>query len=246
MGFLSRIKNPVSGMAQVVGCSPVPTQEMRAPCHMQLVVQALGVAPFSCEQTFETWTAKWPSPGDTLPVTFDSDHPDRMRVEWGQIPDSADQARQDADTLAASLRAQQAGAPAASGAPPVPGAPATFTMPVQVLGAANSEQAKAAIAKAEARLGMDLDGDGTVAGGAGGPAIPGQKLDIQALMAQAQATMAQFQQSGMPIPGLPGAAPAPAPTDTISELERLGDLRDRGALTDAEFQAQKQRILGTG
>lgn len=32
-------------------------------------------------------------------------------------------------------------------------------------------------------------------------------------------------------------------TDHTAELARLADLRDRGALTDAEFEAQKARLL---
>jgi len=43
------------------------------------------------------------------------------------------------------------------------------------------------------------------------------------------------------------AAPAPASPsqeDTISQLERLGALKDQGVLTDEEFQAQKAKILG--
>jgi hypothetical protein len=44
------------------------------------------------------------------------------------------------------------------------------------------------------------------------------------------------------------AAPAPAPApheDSISQLERLGALKDQGVLTEEEFQAQKAKILGT-
>jgi hypothetical protein len=41
----------------------------------------------------------------------------------------------------------------------------------------------------------------------------------------------------------PAAAPAP---DLADELTKLADLRDRGALTDAEFEAQKAKLLGTG
>jgi hypothetical protein len=33
--------------------------------------------------------------------------------------------------------------------------------------------------------------------------------------------------------------------DTLSQLERLAALRDAGLLTEAEFAAQKQRILGS-
>jgi len=51
--------------------------------------------------------------------------------------------------------------------------------------------------------------------------------------------------TGMPnvlIGGVPAAAAAPDPAD---EIAKLADLRDRGALTDAEFEAQKKKILGT-
>jgi len=40
-----------------------------------------------------------------------------------------------------------------------------------------------------------------------------------------------------------GKAEAPPPSMT-EELQRLADLRDRGAITEDEFQAQKARLLG--
>ncbi len=45
-----------------------------------------------------------------------------------------------------------------------------------------------------------------------------------------------------------GFTPAPAPasgSDHIAELERLAKLRDSGALTDAEFEQQKAKVLGS-
>ena len=45
-----------------------------------------------------------------------------------------------------------------------------------------------------------------------------------------------------------GFTPAPAPPsggDHIAALERLAKLRDSGALTDAEFEQQKAKILGS-
>jgi Short C-terminal domain len=46
-----------------------------------------------------------------------------------------------------------------------------------------------------------------------------------------------------------GFTPVPAPSaggeDHIAELERLAKLRDSGALTDAEFEQQKAKILGS-
>jgi hypothetical protein len=41
--------------------------------------------------------------------------------------------------------------------------------------------------------------------------------------------------------------PAEAPADMssqLAQLKQLGELKDQGVLTDAEFEAQKQKILG--
>ncbi len=43
----------------------------------------------------------------------------------------------------------------------------------------------------------------------------------------------------------PAAAPAAEPeADPISEIERLGALKEKGLLTDEEFTAAKAKILG--
>jgi hypothetical protein len=42
----------------------------------------------------------------------------------------------------------------------------------------------------------------------------------------------------------PAPAPAPAP-DPIEQLKQLAELKNQGILTDAEFQAQKARILAS-
>lgn len=52
-------------------------------------------------------------------------------------------------------------------------------------------------------------------------------------------------QAAEPVAPAPASTPASASTDElISQLERLGKLRDSGVLTDAEFAAQKARLLG--
>ena len=55
---------------------------------------------------------------------------------------------------------------------------------------------------------------------------------------------AQYQE---PAPAPAPAAPAPASSgdDTLTQLQKLGDLKSQGILTDEEFAAQKARILGT-
>jgi putative oligomerization/nucleic acid binding protein len=46
-----------------------------------------------------------------------------------------------------------------------------------------------------------------------------------------------------PQPPPPPAAQAPA-ADTTTQLKQLAELRQQGILTEVEFQAQKQKILG--
>ena len=56
----------------------------------------------------------------------------------------------------------------------------------------------------------------------------------------------QQQQAAPPPPPAPAAAPTPAPggmDDVLAQLKSLGDLRTQGVLSEAEFEAQKQRIL---
>ncbi|MGE5290939.1 MAG: SHOCT domain-containing protein [Micromonosporaceae bacterium] len=48
------------------------------------------------------------------------------------------------------------------------------------------------------------------------------------------------EQSYQQPPPAPAAAP---PTDTITQLKELAELKSQGILTDAEFQAQKAKIL---
>lgn len=43
---------------------------------------------------------------------------------------------------------------------------------------------------------------------------------------------------------LPPPAPAPAANDVLAQLDKLEDLRQRGVLTQAEFDAQKAKLLG--
>jgi hypothetical protein len=54
----------------------------------------------------------------------------------------------------------------------------------------------------------------------------------------------QYQQQ--PQYAAPPPAPAPAVADSddlIEKLQKLGQLRDQGILTDAEFEAQKAKLL---
>jgi membrane protein YdbS with pleckstrin-like domain len=65
-------------------------------------------------------------------------------------------------------------------------------------------------------------------------------------MGTARAAGAAGAAGAAPGPGAGAGARAPMAPSTTTELERLADLRAKGVLTEAEFQAQKAKILGGG
>jgi hypothetical protein len=55
-----------------------------------------------------------------------------------------------------------------------------------------------------------------------------------------------YQQQPQPYPAQPQyAEPPPAAVDPVAQLKDLAELHSQGVLTDAEFSAQKARILAT-
>jgi hypothetical protein len=61
--------------------------------------------------------------------------------------------------------------------------------------------------------------------------------------------MQQAQAPAQPVAAAPPPPAAAAPTsesDRIAALSRLGDLLQSGVLTQAEFDAEKQKLLGSG
>ena len=60
---------------------------------------------------------------------------------------------------------------------------------------------------------------------------------------QEEQQYAQQQQEAAPPP--PPAPAQPAAPDTVTQLKQLAELKDQGILTEAEFDAQKAKILAT-
>ncbi|MBB4983900.1 MULTISPECIES: SHOCT domain-containing protein [Streptomyces] len=58
---------------------------------------------------------------------------------------------------------------------------------------------------------------------------------------------APAEQYAPPPPPPPAAAPAPADdmSSKIAQLKELGELKEQGVLTEAEFAAQKSKLLGS-
>jgi putative oligomerization/nucleic acid binding protein len=63
---------------------------------------------------------------------------------------------------------------------------------------------------------------------------------------QDQQAQAAYQEAPPP-QQQPAYAPPPGPSaESLAKLQQLADLKTQGVLTEAEFQAQKQRILAGG
>jgi hypothetical protein len=75
-----------------------------------------------------------------------------------------------------------------------------------------------------------------------------QELNIQSapLTDEDQAALGAAPDPAAPAPTAPAPA-APAPSEGpsyLEELEKLAELRDKGIITDAEFEAKKKELLG--
>jgi uncharacterized protein HemX len=66
--------------------------------------------------------------------------------------------------------------------------------------------------------------------------------DSQAQLNEMQAELEAMQAQQAPMPQAV-VTPAPAADDTIAQLQKLGDGKTEGLLTDAEFAAAKARLL---
>jgi hypothetical protein len=216
--MFGRMKDPVEGTATVVGYSERHEQKGdRVVLNAQVIVEANGMASATVDAKPEVPQSWMPvKTGTTWPVLVDRSNPSRLKFLWDRVPGSA-------------------GAPRA--APVAPAAPVvqsgqSFALPpqIQVMGG-SMEQAKQAIDMAEQAMGMDLDGDGKIAGGAAAPTA-------------GWAGLTGWSAIGTPTPGAAPGPAEPASDDPVSKLERLAKLLDEGTITREEFDAEKKKILG--
>jgi putative oligomerization/nucleic acid binding protein len=75
--------------------------------------------------------------------------------------------------------------------------------------------------------------------------IPWDQIGSVTNFAKSLASLAQARRAAPPIESVAPAPPAddPGPSDPLDDLRRLGNLRDAGILTEAEFAAEKARVL---
>lgn len=73
--------------------------------------------------------------------------------------------------------------------------------------------------------------------------IDGRTLKVESVLNTHGASFADHVRQRVDQRNVPMHAPASAPVDLASQIERLADLRAKGILTDEEFQTQKQKLL---
>ncbi len=218
-GF-KRIKDPVRGTAQIVSLTAAPDSATSGTCRMHLVVSVPGHASYAIDDQYMVKVKKWPSPGQSLPIEASQTDPTKFKILWDEIPDWDVGAAAQAQQLAQALNQQ--GQPATTA---ITGQTSSSMVMINGRPATPEE-----LQQYEAMTGMDLDGDGRIAGGAAAPPGGGLQGLIAGAMAAAQGVSAG--------PDQPGKA-----DDRVAALERLAALKASGALTDAEFETEKQRIL---
>jgi hypothetical protein len=190
---------------------------------LTLQVQPDGDVPFEVTKKMTVSRLNIPSIGTTIWVRYDPD--DKSKVE-------IDQAKN--DEAGASAAPAAAAGDASFGAFPI--GSATFTTTIDggstVIDARNVPGLRDELMKAV----QDVQAGGN----------PAELRDAM-MKAMSQGTAINMPAGGaLPGGAVPGGAltpPAPA-EDPLDKLSKLDNLRKSGALTEAEFQAQKAKILG--
>lgn len=80
------------------------------------------------------------------------------------------------------------------------------------------------------------------------PDKPGQQVDATSVPGLQQALLGALGMSGLQIPNAEGFGGGidPPKVDPVAQIEYLANKRDAGEITDAEFEAQKRKLLGSG
>jgi hypothetical protein len=106
-----RMKDPVRGTAQIVGRSRYTVPATSSNIVMTLIVTADGMPATSVEHECLCRHDRWPSPGETLPVTVDRADPGRLRVEWDEVRTHEDRVAEQAQAVAAQMNGHGTAAP---------------------------------------------------------------------------------------------------------------------------------------
>lgn len=250
------LKKGIPGQATIVAIGALDrgSTSFNLPITLQVYVE--GMTPYEIE---DQWMVKAKDTGGlsgSIPVKVDREDPQKVAIDWEGVR------AKEAQETQARQEALAAQGPWAGGPPP--GNVSIHGQPDPAQLASLGSSLGAALGATEAAQAMtpsiDLRGD---------PALRekiervlGRKLEPgtservaendpemqMKVMRVVSEHMAEQAGSGGQAMGFasPGAGEAGAGESTVEQLERLAALRDRGVLTDAEFEQQKAQILSQG
>jgi hypothetical protein len=117
-GRATRMANPVAGTAEIVGidflADKVGTRSSRGgklgparQAMLDVVVTAPGLEPAARRVETLLPLSRWPSPGDTVPVTVDRSNPEHVSIDWAAVPSVVETARRTSAAQAAEIAARR-------------------------------------------------------------------------------------------------------------------------------------------
>jgi hypothetical protein len=227
------LKKGLAGRATIIEIGALDRGATSFNLPMTLQVHVPGITPYEVEDQWMVKARDTAALSGSIPVKVDPEEHDRVAIDWDTLRDEYEgekQARR--DSLA------QGGAPTAGG--PFAGAWAgggdwagagEVPSVTPVIDMRSDPELRA---KIEAVLGRTLTPGSTETVAANDPALQMRIMQV------VQEHMAQ-KAGGMPTAPMPPAAPSG--DDRLARLERLAALKASGALTDAEFEAEKAKIL---
>jgi hypothetical protein len=104
--------DPVPGTMLVTAASMPSRNSVFHLTRITGVVSGEGIAPTAVQYNGLIRTRLWPSPGKQLPVIVDRANPTSFAIQWDQIRSGGEAALDQAEALAAAMRAKQGEPPA--------------------------------------------------------------------------------------------------------------------------------------
>lgn len=264
------LKEGIPGQATIVAIGALDRNSTTFNLPMTLQVYVEGRTPYEVEGQW--WVKAKDASGlsGTIPVKVDREDPQKVAIDWEGV-----RRKEEAETRARQ-EALAAHGPWQGGAPGMPANVAIHgdLDPAQLAalggmlgglagagGAATGEPQVQAMtpsidlrgdpelrAKIEALLGRKLEPGSTARVAENDPELQARIMQVVAEHVASKSGGGAGGAPGFGAPGFAAAAadPADAADERLDQLERLAELRDRGVITEAEFQQQKAEILGRG
>jgi len=210
------IKNGVEGKA-VVQSASMPTESATATnVSMWLDVYVEGWEPYRVQHHCVVKMSKHPSPGDTLPVVVDRENKERIDIQWKEVK-----------TVDEIMREGGPGQIAGAGTVSM-GQPQVINLSGAGLSGDLNEQIQQAMQIAQQAMEQAQEG------------TPPTELAVSA------ATPGSAPTAETTSAAAPDAPSSNMVEERLAALERLAKLRDSGVLSDAEFEAEKIKVLRGG